>query len=177
LGSLLFVFVIISCLGTLNGLMMGATRGMYALAVRNQGPKPEMFSQVDKSTNMPSSSGTLGLLICALWLLFWYGGVVQLINGRSPLYGRFWFDSSELPIVALYVFYIPMFIQFMRKEEGLSVFKRLIMPGLAILCCVFMLVAAFIAHGAEAILWFLLVFVVAMAIGAAFGLWKKPAQE
>jgi len=173
LGSLLFVFVIISCLGTLNGLMMGATRGMYALAARNQGPKPEMFSQVDKSTNMPSSSGTLGLLFCALWLLFWYGGVVQLINGNSPLYGRFWFDSSELPIVALYVFYIPMFIQFMRKETDLSTFKRFVLPALATLCCVFMGVAAVFAHGWEAIGWFLLVFVGAMAIGTCFGLWKR----
>ena len=180
LGSLLFVFVIISCLGTLNGLMMGATRGMYALAARKQGPKHEMYAQVDKSTNMPASSGTLGLLLCALWLLFWYGGVVQLIHGRMPLFGGiggFWFDSSELPIVALYAFYIPMFIQFMRKETDLSVFRRFVLPGLATLCCMFMPVAAVLAHGWEAIGWFALLFVVAMAIGAAFGLWKAPGKE
>jgi len=47
------------------------------------------------------------------------------------------------------------------------------MPGLAVLCCVFMPIAAVIAHGWEAILWFLLVFAVAMGIGAAFGLWRK----
>ena len=46
-GTILFVFIIISCLGTLNGLMMGCTRGFYALAARNVGPCPEMFKQVD----------------------------------------------------------------------------------------------------------------------------------
>ena len=176
-GSLLFVFVIISCLGTLNGLMMGTTRGLYALAVRGQGPSPKVFSQVDQTTNMPTNSGLLGLLLCGLWLLFWHAGVVQLINGGSPLLGRFWFDSSELPIVTLYALYIPMFIQFMRKEKDLSVFKRYIMPGLAVLVCVFMQVAMYLAHGWEAILWFLAVFVVAMGIGAAFGLWKKEKAE
>jgi len=172
LGSLLFVFVVISCLGTLNGLMMGTTRGLYAIAVRDKGPNPQMFAQVDKTTNMPTNSGTLGVLLCALWLFFFYGA-----NLTGGLFGRFKFDSSELPIVALYVFYIPMFIQYMRKENDLSVFKRYIMPGLAVLCCVFMPIAAVIAHGWEAILWFLVVFVIAMGIGAAFGLWKKGEEK
>ena len=36
-GTLIFVFVIISCLGTLNGLMLVSTRGMYSIAARNRG--------------------------------------------------------------------------------------------------------------------------------------------
>jgi len=171
LGGLLFVFVIISCLGTCNGLMMGTTRGMYALAVRDQGPNPKMFSQVDQTTNMPSNSGTLGLLLCGVWLFFFYGA-----NLTDGLFGSFGFDSSELPIVALYALYVPMFVQFMRKEGDLSVFRRYILPSLAILCCLFMPVATVFAHGWAAIGWFMLVFVVAMAIGFAFGLWKAPAK-
>ncbi len=38
-GSLLFVFVIISCLGTLNGLMLGCTRGIYSIAARALNPE------------------------------------------------------------------------------------------------------------------------------------------
>ncbi len=59
-GTLLFVFVIISCLGTLNGLMMGCTRGFYSLAVRNVGPNPETYKEVSPRTNMatiPPRSG------------------------------------------------------------------------------------------------------------------------
>jgi len=157
-------------LGTLNGLMMGTTRGIYALAARGQGPKPKVFVQVDKTTNMPNNSGTLGLVLCALWLFFFYGA-----NLTDGLFGAFAFDSSELPIVALYVFYIPIFLLFMIKERELSRFKRLILPGLGVFCCVFMLFAAIYSHG-QATLWFLLVFAVAMIIGAALGIFKKDAQ-
>lgn len=38
-GTLLFVFVVISCLGTLNGLMLGCTRGIYAVSARNLGDR------------------------------------------------------------------------------------------------------------------------------------------
>ena len=42
-GTILFVFVVISCLGTLNGLMMSCTRGFYSLAARGLGPKPKIL--------------------------------------------------------------------------------------------------------------------------------------
>jgi APA family basic amino acid/polyamine antiporter len=170
-GGFLFVFVIISCLGTLNGLMMGAARGIYALAVRGRGPKPGIFSQVDKTTDMSGNSGVLGLFLCALWLFFFYGA-----NLTDSLFGPFGFDSSELPIVALYVFYIPIFIKFMQKEKELSFYKRAILPGTAVLCCLFMMVATYLSHG-QAILWFLLVFAAAMVIGAAFGIFRAPDKE
>ena len=50
-------------MGTLNGLMLGCTRGIYAVATRGEGPHPEMFRQVDKVTNMPNNASILGLLV------------------------------------------------------------------------------------------------------------------
>ena len=47
LGNILNLFIAISCMGTMNGLMLGCTRGMYALATRGEGPKPEVFAQID----------------------------------------------------------------------------------------------------------------------------------
>ena len=44
-GTVVFVLIVISCLGTLNGLTLSCCRGMYALAVRNEGPMPELFRQ------------------------------------------------------------------------------------------------------------------------------------
>lgn len=162
-GSLIFVFVIISCLGTLNGLMMGCTRGMYALGVRNSGPKPEAFIQVDKATNMPGNSSIIGLLLCAFWLMYFYGA-----NLSDPLwFGVFCFDTSELPIVTLYGGYIPIFLMMMKKETDLSSFKRFVMPVLSVLGCVFMVVAAIFAHG-WAVFYYLIIFAVIMLIGVAF---------
>jgi APA family basic amino acid/polyamine antiporter len=161
-GTLVFVVVIISCLGTLNGLMMGSTRGIYALAVRNRGPAPEVFIQVDKSTNMPANSSVLGLLLCSFWLLYFYGA-----NLTDPWFGPFCFDTSELPIVTLYGAYIPIFFMLMKKEKDLGVFKRFVMPVLSILGCIFMVIAAFFAHG-MAVLYYLIVFAVIMLIGFGF---------
>ena len=85
-GSLIFVFVIISCLGTLNGLMLGCTRGIYSIAARGFGPKPKVFKQIDSETNMPTNSSILGMLLCGVWLLFFYGA-----NLTNPWFGFFCF--------------------------------------------------------------------------------------
>ncbi|MGI6005639.1 MAG: APC family permease [Christensenellales bacterium] len=161
-GTLIFVFVIISCLGTLNGLMMGCVRGLYALAARDKGPKPRMFRQVDGATNMPANSSILGLLLAGFWLMYFYGA-----NLTEPVwFGAFCFDTSELPIITLYAAYIPIFAMFMKRERELGAFKRTVMPALSIISCVFMVVAAVFAHRMS-VVYYLIVFAVIMAVGAA----------
>lgn len=176
-GVFLNICIVISCLGTLNGLMVGASRGMYALAARNEGPKPEMFSQVDKTTNMTSNSAIWGLFVCAFWFIFFYGANLT----EKGWFGLFNFDSSELPIVTVYAMYIPMMIMWMKKEKDLGVMKRFILPALAIFACGFMVFAACYAHGytpymnAQAdgtfrcpVIFYLIVFAVIMIAGAFF---------
>ncbi|NLL76501.1 MAG: APC family permease [Clostridiales bacterium] len=155
-GSLLFVFVIISCLGTLNGLMLGCTRGIYSIAVRGLGPKPHVFNQVDPTTNMPVNSAILGLFLCGIWLFYFYGA-----NLAGNWFGFFSFDSSELPIVTIYALYIPIFIMFMIKGKELNFFNRIFMPCISLAGCVFMIFAAWFAHGI-AVVSYLIVFSVIM---------------
>ncbi len=168
-GTLLFVLIVISCLGTLNGLILGCCRGMYSLAARGQGPAPEMFKQVDPVTNIPSNSSIVSLMLNMLWLLYFYGANLAADGGW---FGSFNFDSSELPVITLYGMFIPMFVQLMRKEKDLPTFKRFVMPALGIACCLFMIYAAFAAYG-KACISYLIVYVVIMAIGNLF--YKKKA--
>jgi basic amino acid/polyamine antiporter, APA family len=161
-GSLIFIFVIISCLGTLNGLMLGCTRGIYSIAARGFGPKPNVFKQIDSETNMPTNSSIFGLLLCGVWLLFFYGA-----NLTKPWFGFFCFDSSELPIVTLYAMYIPIFVMMIRKEKGLSFFKRFVMPVISIGGCLFMIIAACFSHK-MAVPAYLIIFAVIMIAGASF---------
>jgi APA family basic amino acid/polyamine antiporter len=170
-GALIFVFVIISCLGTLNGLMMGNCRGMYALAARGVGPKPAVFRQVDASTNMPTNSSIIGLLFAGFWLLYFFGA-----NLADPTwFGPFCFDTSELPIITLYGGYIPIFIAFMYKERELGAFKRFVMPCLSILGCLFLVFAAIYAHK-MIVFYYLILFIVIMAIGAFFSIKKAEPR-
>ena len=180
-GALLNICIVVSCLGTLNGLMVGVTRGMYAIAAREEGPRPDMFNQIDKTTNMTTNSAIYGLFISAVWLIYFYGA--NLTNGW---FGLFNFDSSELPIVTIYALYIPMFIAWMIKEKDLGVFQRFILPAVSTLACAFMVFAAVYAHGitpyiaakAEGVfkfpvLFYLILFAVIMVIGAFFSKSKK----
>ncbi len=175
-GTLLNICIVISCLGTLNGLMVATTRGMYAIACRDEGPKPDMFKQIDKSTNMVTNSSVWGLLACSIWLVYFYGA-----NLTSGWFGLFNFDSSELPIITIYALYIPIFILWMKKEKELGFVKRFLLPILSIIACLFMVFAAVYAHGivpymnakangsfAFPVLFYVIVFAVIMIAGVFF---------
>ncbi len=160
-ATLLFVFIVVSCMGTLNGLMLACVRGIYSLSMRDCGPNPKMFKQVDPVTDIPTNSSIIGLLLAAGWLVYFYGA-----NLTAPWFGIFSFDSSELPIITIYSLYIPIFIWLM-KDKTLGVFKGRVVPILAIASCVFMVVAAVYAHE-MAVLYYLIVFSVIMLVGAWF---------
>ena len=89
--------------------LTATTRGMYSISARGEGPNPTMFNQIDPTNNMPMNSSVFGLLMCAVWLLYFYGANLS----SNGWFGVFNFDSSELPIVTIYAFYIPMFIAWM----------------------------------------------------------------
>ncbi len=184
-GILLNICIVISCLGTLNGLMVATTRGMYAIAARNEGPDPEFFSQIDKKSNMVTNSSIWGIFVSACWLIYFYGA-----NLSSGWFGLFNFDSSELPIVTIYAMYIPMFIIWMKKEKDMGVFKRFILPIVSTIACLFMIFAAVYAHGvtpylnAQAegkfscpVLFYLIVFAVIMLLGGLLNKKRKEEKE
>ena len=159
-ATALRVLIVVSCLGTCNGLMLGCVRGIYSVAARGRGFAPRVFARVDKETNMPANSCIMALLICSAWLLYFYLGT---LTGRL---GPLRFDPSELTIVTLYGAYIPMFIMMMRRG-GLGVFKGRVMPLLSIGCCAFMLAAAFIGSFTD-VCWYLAVFAVIMLTAVFF---------
>ncbi|MEG2338714.1 MAG: APC family permease [Clostridium sp.] len=169
-GSLIFVFVIISCLGTLNGLMLGCTRGIYAIAARGEGMKPKMFVQVDPESKMPTNSAIFGLLLSAIWLFFFFGA-----NLSDGWFGFLNFDSSELPIVTIYAMYIPIFLMIMIKEKEFNGFNRYVAPAVSIIGCIFMIVAACFAHK-TAVISYLIVFAMVMILGAFFTRKKNNIQ-
>ncbi len=159
LGNLLKLFIAISCFGTVNGLVLACCRGMYAIAARGEGPNPETFGQLDHKTNMPNNSSSIGLLLVGAWFCYFY-----LSNLAGLWSGPFVFDSSELPIITIYMMYLPIYVQWMRKEKDQPVLRRFVMPVLAIIGSVFMVVASVFSHG-WGCLWYLIVFAIIMAIG------------
>jgi len=180
-GNILNLFVAVSCLGTLNGLMIGTTRGIYALAARNEGPDPELFSHVDSKSNVASNSAVIGLLVCAAWGLYFYVtqlfgtfGGFPIMKGTALEHVPFVFDSSEIPIITMYAMYLPIFICWMKKEKDESVMRRFVLPILALISSVFVVYAC-IASKKMTVVWYLVVFALVMGLGAVY--FKKNKKK
>ena len=183
-GTMLNALIVVSCLGTLNGLMLASTRAMYAIAVRGCGPGRELLAEVSEGSNIPVNSGVVGLFVTVAWFFYYYGANVA---PSGSIFGLFTFDSSELPIVTIYAMYIPIFVALIIKDGRLAVFKNAVMPSLAVVASLFMVLAAVYAHGilpyrtaaaegrfALPILFYGVVLAAIMALGALF---YKPRRK
>ena len=184
-GTIFNALIVISCLGTLNGLMLASTRSLYSLAVRGNGPAPKLISHVDEYTGMPMNAGAVSLLFCGLWFFYFYGA-----NLTAPIFGAFSFDSSELPILTIYAMYIPIFFMFIKKEGKADIFKNTVMPILGIAASIFMMFVAIYAHGIDKylaaekagefafpVLFYLIVFAVIMVVGWFLYRGKKSDEQ
>lgn len=133
-GTALTVFVIISCLGTLNGLMLGTSRSIYSLAYRNQGFAPKFFAKTAEGTNSPTRSIMLSLVIMSAWGLVWFGNFEGWFNG--------FLDTSELPIAFLYAIYLLVYLWIMRTFTDLNVWQRYLAPSLSTVGSLYIVYAA-----------------------------------
>jgi APA family basic amino acid/polyamine antiporter len=166
-ATIINFLVIVSCLGTLNGLMLGCSRVFYSMAARGEGISPDTLGQVDKKTNMPNNSAALGLMLCGVWFVYFIGG--QFFGW----FGKYAFDSSEIPIVTVYPLYIPILVAFMIKEKEMHPVKRFVLPTLSIVGALVMTAASILRHG-MANLYYLVVFAVIMGVGFFF---MKPKKK
>ena len=130
-GTILTVFVVISCLGTLNGLIMGSARGMFAIASRGMGPWASHFCQVESRSNSTRNSAFLGMALSLIWLVVWYGNFNGWWDG--------FMDISELPIAILYVIYIAIYIWVVRTYRDGGLWSRFITPALAAMGSLYMI--------------------------------------
>jgi len=133
-GTALTVFVIISCLGTLNGLMLGTSRSIHSLAFRNKGFAPKYFAKTAPKTNSPTRSIMLALVIMSLWGLVWFGNFEGWFNG--------FLDTSELPIAFLYAVYLLVYVWIMRSFTDLNVWQRFVAPSLSTVGSLYIVYAA-----------------------------------
>ncbi len=167
-GTIVYVFIIVSCLGTMNGVMIANCRSLYSIAIRGQGPSPKFFITLDKKSNMPVKASVVTLVILFLWALQWEFCFYPSVTGGTPWLPEFLcFENDELPIITLYGFYIPIFARLMFIGKGLNPIKRFIFPTLAIIASLFMIYSAISAYKLQT-LYYLAVFTVIMLIGLAF---------
>ena len=134
-GKVLFTaFIMISCLGTVNGVAISCCRGMYTISCRGQGPAPEKFSKLGKNQSVSLLSCLYGFACMVLMLIVWY----LVMNTKSIF--NYLGSMDEIICAIIYGVYILMYIHIIKNFKECNVFQRYIMPVVAIIGSVFFVI-------------------------------------
>lgn len=120
------VFVVISVMGTVNGLVLGLIRLPYSLAVKSLIPFSERLRQVSPKYHLSVASALLGFGLSLFWAVVHYWVMKSHVLGDM--------DISEIAIVVSYLLYLVFYFavfQLWRKGEIKSVLFGVISPLLA----------------------------------------------
>ena len=134
-GGVLFAFfIMISCLGTVNGVAISCCRGMYTMSCRGQGICPEKFAKLGKNESVSPLSCLYGFVCMTVMLGVWY----LAIHGISIF--KHLGSMDEILCAIIYSIYITMYVYIMKNFKDCNVFSRFIMPGVAILGSAFFVI-------------------------------------
>lgn len=159
--------IVVSCLGTMNGLIMANCRSQYAVASRGMGPMANWFADLDTRNDFPVKSAIFGMIFAGFWyawdiVMYWNGPDFMGTTHGNMFFG---YEPDEVCIVNLYLMYIPMFIALIKKNKDFNFIQRFVLPILGIGCCFFMVFCCWKGWGTTACLGYLVMFLVVMVIG------------
>ena len=127
-AKIILIFVIISIMGTINGLTLGMIRLPHSLAMRKMFPKSEVIDKVNDKLLMPVNSAIVAFSISIVWFIIHY---ITTKFGVLPNS-----DISEISITMSYTLYILLYIKVIQLgNKGIvtGVWNSKINPTLAII--------------------------------------------
>lgn len=133
-AKMILTFVVISVLGTVNGVIIGIMRLPYSLAIRNMFPCSDKFTNVSEKYGIPLNSSIFSYFICIAWMLIHY--ITQKFNILPNS------DVSEISIVINYIGFILLYVAVIKLKmngEIKSSIKGYLFPILAIAGSLFIL--------------------------------------
>lgn len=130
-GALIMqLFIIISVLGTSNGLLLATIRVPYQFSNLEKSKKFLNLSNVDEKTKMPVNSAVFGTVLITFYLLIYY------ITNTHPFFTEKNFDLSAIPILFIYLVNVALFIGlfqlFRKKTFSKNSFFRKMMTIIAV---------------------------------------------
>ncbi|WP_206458603.1 APC family permease [Anaerovorax sp. IOR16] len=135
IAKLFMVFVVISVMGTVNGIILGYIRIPYSLSLKEALPIPSL-KKVNESFNIPIYSSLFCFIITLIWWAIHYFTMRYNILANS--------DVSEIAIVVSYILYIVLYYQVFRlwkKGQIQGVIKGIVFPVLATMGSLFIMIA------------------------------------
>lgn len=137
-GNIIITFVVISIVGTLNGLILGYIRMPYSLAIRNMIPNSKGISIINEKLSVSIKSALLSYIVSLIWLIVHY--ITQKYNLMPNG------DVSEISIAVNYLLYILLYFKVFKmglEGEVKGIWKGKINPILATLGSIITLVGSF----------------------------------
>ncbi len=134
-SKIILTFVVISVIGTVNGLIIGNIRMPYSLAIRDVFPKSDSVKSVNSKLSLPVPSAIISFIIVAFWYAVHFLSIKYNIMPNG--------DISEISIVINYMFFIILYVAVIRlylKGEIQSIFFGIISPCLATIGSIIVLV-------------------------------------
>ncbi|GFH42177.1 amino acid permease [Lactococcus hodotermopsidis] len=112
--KLMLVAVIISVLGTVNGLTVATIRAPYFLALRKELPQSEKIAKLHPKFNLSIPSVIISFIVVLAWL------AIHFLSIKVPVISKLQIDISSIPIVIMYVFYALLYVGvIIRTMKGL----------------------------------------------------------
>ena len=133
-GAFFTFFIMVSCLGTVNGVAISCCRGMYTMSCRGLGPAPEKFSKLGKNQSVSLLSCVYGFGCMILMLGVWY------LAMHEVWIFKYLGGMDEIVCAIIYGVYITMYIYIIRNFKDCSIFERYIMPVIAIIGSLFFVI-------------------------------------
>lgn len=99
----ILVFVIVSVMGTVNGLVLGNIRLPYSLSLLNMFPLAKKVQEVNPKYGMPLFSALVAFIIACFWM------IVHYITQKLELLPNS--DVSEISIAVTYVLFIILYVK------------------------------------------------------------------
>ncbi|OON99939.1 MAG: amino acid permease [Epulopiscium sp. Nele67-Bin004] len=127
-AKVILTFVVISVLGTVNGLVLGGIRLPQSLAARNMFPMAEKVAAIDPKLGVSKYSALVFFVVSTFWLIMHY-----ITMGSNLLPNS---DISEISVCISYATYIYLYVQVIKlKQRGeiTSVIKGYVNPIIATL--------------------------------------------
>ena len=133
-GAFFTFFIMVSCLGTVNGVSISCCRGMYTMSCRGQGICPEKFAKLGKNESVSLLSCLYGLACMILMLGVWF------LATREVWLFKHLGSMDEIVCAIIYGVYITMYVYMIKNFKDNNVFSRYVMPIVAIIGSLFFVI-------------------------------------
>jgi len=126
-SKILLTIIVISIMGTANGMILAVSRSIYVLGSHKMIPYAEPISRISPKYNTPTVASVLTFLAIMFWcVVHYFTTKYELLKGS---------DVSEISVVTIYLLYTVLYVYVIRlriKGEIKSNVKGYLIPALAI---------------------------------------------